>query len=44
MSKNNVIEFAGREASAAPLSELLQAGAQKLLYQAVEAERYACLD
>ena len=38
MSKSNVIELAGREASADPLTELLRAGAQKLIYQAVEAE------
>jgi hypothetical protein len=36
MSKNNVIELEGREASAHPLSELLLFGAQKLLFQAVE--------
>jgi transposase-like protein len=44
MSKNNVIELEGREASADPLSELLLSGAQKLLFQAVEAELYACLE
>jgi len=44
MSKNNVIEFEGREASVDPLTELLQAGAQKLLLQAVQAELYACLE
>ncbi len=36
MSKNNVIELEGREASIDPLSELLQTGAQKLILQAVE--------
>ena len=44
MSKNNVIELEGREASADPLSELLLSGAQKLLFQAVEAELYTCLE
>ena len=44
MSKNNVIELEGREASTDPLSELLLSGAQKLIYQAVEAELYACLE
>ena len=44
MSKNNIVEFEGQEASADPLSELLQAGAQKLVHQAVEAELYACLE
>lgn len=43
MSKNNVVELEGREASVDPLSELLLAGAQKLIYQAVEAELYECL-
>ncbi len=41
MSKNNVIELEGREASIDPLSELLQTGALKLILQAVEAELYA---
>ena len=44
MSKNNVVEFEGREASTDPLNELLQAGAQKLIRQAVEAELYAQLE
>jgi putative transposase len=44
MNKNNVIELEGREASTDPLSELLLSGAQKLIYQAVEAELYACLE
>ena len=44
MSKNNVIEFEGREASTDPLNELLQTGAQKRIHQAVEAERYAQLE
>jgi len=38
MSKNNVIDIAGREAGADPLTELLRAGAQQLIHQAVEAE------
>ena len=38
MGKSNVIELAGREASADPLTELLRTGAAKLIYQAVEAE------
>ena len=37
MSKSNIIELEGRDASADPLNELLQAGAQKLIHQAVEA-------
>lgn len=35
-----MFEPEGREASADPLNELLQAGAQKLILQAVEAELY----
>jgi len=38
MSKNNVIELAGREVGDDPLTELLRAGAERLIYQAVEAE------
>jgi transposase-like protein len=38
MSKNNVIERAGREADRDPLTELLRGGAEQLIYQAVEAE------
>jgi len=38
MSKNNVIELAGREAGHDPLTELLRTGAERLIYQAVEAE------
>ena len=38
MRKNNVVGFRGREASADPLTELLRAGAQQLIHQAVEAE------
>ena len=38
MGKDNVVRFRGREASADPLTELLRAGAQQLICQAVEAE------
>ena len=38
MSKNNVIELAGRDESRDPLTEMLRAGAQQLIQQAVEAE------
>jgi transposase-like protein len=38
MGKDNVVEFRGREAVGDLLTELLRAGAQKLIYQAVEAE------
>lgn len=38
MSENNVIGLAGREAGNDPLTELLRAGAERLIYQAVEAE------
>ena len=38
MAKNNVIKLAGRDAIADPLTELLRAGAEQLVYQAVEAE------
>ncbi len=38
MSKNNVIELVGREAGHDPLTELLRAGAQRLIQQAVETE------
>lgn len=38
MSKNNVIELSGRDASNDPLTELLREGAERLIYQAVEAE------
>ena len=44
MSKNNVIELEGRDARVDPLSELLLEGAQKLIYQAVQAELDACLE
>jgi len=38
MSKNNVIELAGRETGNDPLTELLRTGAERLICQAVEAE------
>ncbi len=44
MNKNDVIELEGREASTDPLSEQLLPGAQKLIYQAIEAEPAACLE
>lgn len=37
MSKNNVVALSGREAIADPLTELLQAGAERLIYRAVKA-------
>ena len=43
MSKNSVIELTGRENSDDPLTELLRTGAQRLIYQAVEAELQALL-
>jgi len=38
MAKNNVIELAGRDTIVDLLTDLLRAGAEKLIYQAVEAE------
>jgi len=38
IGKNNVIELAGRESGNDPLTDLLKAGAEQLIYQAVEAE------
>lgn len=38
MSKNNVVDLAGRDQVVDPLSELLRAGAGQLIYQAVEGE------
>jgi transposase-like protein len=38
MSKNNVVKLSGRDVIVDPLTELLRAGAEKLIYQAVEAE------
>jgi transposase-like protein len=44
MGKDNVVEFRGREAAGDLLTELLRAGAQKLIYQAVEAELQELLE
>ena len=38
MSKSNVIDLAGRDESQDPLTDMLRAGAQQLIQQAVEAE------
>lgn len=38
MKKNNVLEFAGRDAICDPLTDLSRSGAQQLINQAVEAE------
>jgi len=38
MTRNTVVEFAGREAIVDPMTELLRKGAGQLIYQAVEAE------
>jgi transposase-like protein len=38
MTKNNVVNFAGRDAMSDPLTELLRLGAEQLIYQAVEEE------
>ena len=38
MEKNNVIELAGRDSIVDPLTDLLRTGAEKLIFQAVEAE------
>ncbi len=38
MAKSNVIELAGRDTIVDPLTDLLRAGAEKLIYQAVEVE------
>ena len=38
MSKNNVVKLAGRDTIIDPLTELLRTGAERLIYQAVEAE------
>jgi len=38
MGKNNVVRLAGRDTNADPLTELLSAGAEQLIHQAVEAE------
>ena len=44
MGKDNVVEFRGREVVGDLLTELLRAGAQKLIYQAVEAELQELLE
>ncbi|HJN25954.1 MAG TPA: IS256 family transposase, partial [Rhodospirillales bacterium] len=38
MTKNNVLEFAGRDTISDPLTSLLRSGARRLINQAVEAE------
>jgi len=38
MSKNNAVKLTGRDTLADPLTELLRTGAERLIYQAVEAE------
>ena len=38
MSKNNVVKLTGRDTIVDPLTDLLRAGAEQLIYQAVEAE------
>lgn len=38
MSKNNVVKLTGRGTISDPLTELLRAGAEQLIYQSVEAE------
>ena len=38
MSKNNVVKLAGRDTIIDPLTELLRTGAERLIYQTVEAE------
>ncbi|MCC5967692.1 MAG: hypothetical protein JJU24_16320 [Natronohydrobacter sp.] len=38
MDERNIVEFAGRDAIADPLTELLRKGARELLQSAVEAE------
>ena len=44
MDKSNVVGFEGREASADPLTEMLRAGAQQLIRQAVEVELQELLE
>ena len=44
MRKNNVIELEGRDASHDPLTDMLRAGAQQLILQAVGAELQSFLD
>jgi len=43
MSKSNIIELAGRGTIIDPLTELLRTGAERLIYQAVEAELHEVL-
>ncbi len=38
MAKSNVVELQGRDTIADPLTDLLRAGAEQLIYQAVEGE------
>ncbi len=43
MSKSNIIELTGRDTIIDPLTELLRTGAERLIYQAVEAELHEVL-
>jgi putative transposase len=43
MAKNNVIELVGRDTIVDPLTDLLRKGAEKLIFQAVEAELHELL-
>ncbi len=38
MTKDNLVELNRRDANADPITELLRSGAERLIYQAVEAE------
>ncbi len=40
MNKSNVLEFQGRDIISDPLTELLRASAEQLIYQAVEGVSY----
>jgi hypothetical protein len=44
MKKSNVIELEGRDESQDPLTDMLRAGAQQPIKQAVEAELHSLLD
>jgi len=44
MNKSNVIELEGRDENQDPLTDMLRAGAQRLIQQAVEAELQSLLD
>ena len=44
MNKSNVIELEGRDENQDPLTDMLRAGAQQLIQQAVEAELQSLLD